>query len=239
MPSNISVMKAQFHALIEQFIDLNCSVICELPRIIGNMNITDPNGRFTAYTTPDLRLKETSNILLEEEFEILASQLSEVIEEGFNHLRIEASEILAFVATNPHRIQIKGIPPHLPIAYGLRGASMSTETMRSMISHILQECDERNIGILCEVYDGQFHKLITRDKLNFPLTCLQFQQDFFKRVMNELDKQELLRFILPYSCIDCEDIQYLAEKVLQPGLTELQSISLYNGAQREEQNSDH
>ena len=227
MPSNISIMKAQFHGLIEQFIETNCSVICELPRISANMNITDPHGRFTAYTKPDLRLKESSNILLEEEFEILASQLSEVIEEGFNHLRVEASEILAFVATNPHRIQIKGIPPHLPIAYGLRGASMSTETMRSMISNILEECDERNIGILCEVYDGQFHKLITRDKQNSPLTRLQFQQDFFKRVMNELDKQDLLRFILPYSCIDREDIQYLCDNVLEPGLTELQSISLY------------
>ena len=39
--------------------------------------------------------------------------------------------------------------------------------------------------------------------------------------------RKLLRFILPYSCIDREDIQYLSEKVLEPGLTELQSISLF------------
>ena len=226
MPSNISTMKAEFHPLIEQFIDLNCSVICELPRISATMNIRNPAGRFTAYTTPTLRLKHRSNILLEEEFELLASELSTVIEEGFNHLRVEASEILAFVATNPHRIQIKGIPPHLPIAYGLRGASMSTETMRSMISHILQECDDRNIGILCEVYDGQFHKLITRDKDNCPLTRLQFQQDFFKRIMNEFDKQELLRFILPYSSIDHEDLEYLLQNEIACGHTELQSISM-------------
>ena len=226
MPSNIKTMKAEFHPLIEQFIDLNCSVICELPRITASINIRNPIGRFTAYTTPTLRLKDRRNILLEEEFELLASELSTVIEEGFSHLRVEASEILAFVATNPHRIQIKGIPPHLPIAYGLRGASMSTETMRSIICHILQECDERNIGILCEVYDGQLHKLITRDKDNCPLTRLQFQQDFFKRIMNEYDKQELLRFILPYSSIDLDDIEYLRHNVIETGHTELQSISI-------------
>ena len=79
---------------------------------------------------------------------------------------------------------------------------------------------------MCEVYDGQFHKLITRDKDNCPLTRLQFQQDFFKCIMNEYDKQELLRFILPYSSIDLDDIEYLRHNVIETGHTELQSISI-------------
>ena len=45
--------------------------------------------------------------------------MAEVIEHGINFMRVEASEILAFIITDSERICKPGMPPHLPIAYGL------------------------------------------------------------------------------------------------------------------------
>ena len=64
---------------------------------------------------------------------------ADIIEEGYNFLHVEASEILAFVATNCSRIVQPGLPPHLPITYGLRGHSMPMEIMWNMVNDIRNE----------------------------------------------------------------------------------------------------
>ena len=56
--------------------------------------------------------------------------------------------------------KIPGIPCHLPIAYALKGNSLWIETMQQMIEHLRDHCDHFNIGVLCEIYDGQFLNLI-------------------------------------------------------------------------------
>ena len=226
MPSNTKGIKDAFRNKIATFKNSCCRQICEVPRMNGIESNIQQTDKFSAYSTPILKDKVPQSVILEDDFETLCYEVSALLEEGFNHLRIEASEILAFVATNPSRCQVTGIPPHLPIAYGLRGHSLSMEMMRSMLSDILIELDKRNINVLCEVYDGQFHKLITRSKDGLPLTRLQFQQDFFKRTMQEYDKRELINIILPYSAIDEEDITELCNLPFTPGTLELGSICL-------------
>ena len=56
-------------------------------------------------------------------------KISEIVEEGFNFLCVEASEILTFIVTDSDRVAKPGIPPHIPIAYGLHGSAMSMQTM--------------------------------------------------------------------------------------------------------------
>ena len=59
-------------------------------------------------------------------------KMSEIVEEGFNFLHVEASEILAFIATDSDRVAKPGIPPHIPIAYGLCGSAISMQTIQNM-----------------------------------------------------------------------------------------------------------
>ena len=138
----------------------------------------------------------------------------------------KASEIIAFVATNTSRCQVIEIPPHLPVAYGLRGNSMSMETMRNMLKDVIGNFNDRNIRVLCEVYDGQFHKLITRSENCAPLTRLQFQLDFFKKIMREYSKRELIDILLPYSQIDEDDCLEIENIVFYPSVIELTSVTL-------------
>ena len=73
--------------------------------------------------------KVFSSLLIDNTRDMIEKELKETVEEGYNHIRTEASEIIAFVATNSNRIATVGVPPHLPIAYGLRGSFMPISVM--------------------------------------------------------------------------------------------------------------
>ena len=226
MPDKLGTVKVEMNMILEDYINECCSVFCELPKIQGIEHEVEEPTAFSAYMKMEFIDKVNTSVLLEDDFETLTYDICRLIEEGFNHLRLESSEILAFVATNSDRIQVKGIPPHLPVAYGLRGHSMTTTTMRSMLNEILSEFDKREISILCEVYDGQFHKLITRSKDGQPLTRLQFQQDFFKKIMKDYDKKELVHELMKYSDIYVEDLEEIRQKEFEDCILELESITL-------------
>ena len=121
-------------------------------------------GKFSAYNIPQTPMRSENMEIPYMTFQEICYQLSDLIEEGYNFLRVEASEILAFVATNSDRIIQPGIPPHLPIAYGMRGHSLPMKIMRNMVNDIRNELQKRNTSALCEVYDGQFHQLIVRSE---------------------------------------------------------------------------
>lgn len=62
---------------------------------------------------------------------------------------------------------------------------MTTQTMRTMNEHILEECNARGIDIVCTCFDGQWIKLATRDVDERPLTVLQLQRDVYETASKE------------------------------------------------------
>ena len=48
-----------------------------------------------------------------------------------------------------------------------------------MIEHLRDHCDHFNIGVLCEIYDGQFLNLILRGESGQPLMKMQLMKDIF------------------------------------------------------------
>ena len=48
----------------------------------------------------------------------IMDQAMEIVKSGHHIVREESSEILAFIVVDSSRIPVKGIPCHLPIAYG-------------------------------------------------------------------------------------------------------------------------
>ena len=128
---------------------------------------------------------------------------------------MEASEIIAFVATDVDRVVKPGLPPHIPIAYGLRGSSMPLDVMRNMINDLRNDLVKRNCKVLCEVYDGQFHSLMVKSETGYPLTRLQLIQQHFKEKMQDYSREELIKILLNYSAIDEEDKSELAKYKIQ------------------------
>ena len=204
-----------------------CTTLCELPLSHGEMSAIQPSGKFSAYHYCKDPKRIDISIFLDNDYQETSLQLADLVEEGFNFLRVEAAEILAFVATDSDRILKPGIPPHIPIAYGLRGHSMSNDIVRNIRNDIRNELKMRNTSVLCEVYDGQFHDLIVRSDCGKALTRIQNAKDFFRETMENFDKDTLISTILPYSKIDASDLDRIAQTQFRHNVvTKLNTVTL-------------
>ena len=86
--------------------------------------------------------------------------------DGINFMRVEACEILAFIITDSERICKPGIPPHLPIAYGLQGHSLPMKIMLRMLNDIQNELKKVDVKVLCEICKWKaFNKTTAHVKL--------------------------------------------------------------------------
>ena len=188
----------------------NVFLLGEVPRISCIKSMIEPSRKFSAYYVPSATPRVDGNLCLDDDFQEISMKIGEIIEEGFNFLHVEASEIIAFVATDSDRMVKPGLPPHIPIAYGLRGNSMPMNVMRNMVNDIRNELHTRKTSVLCEVYDGQFHPIIVRTSTDKPLTRIQLIQYHFKETMKNKSKQDLLDVLLPYSSISSTDLEKLA-----------------------------
>ena len=226
-PKKTSDIKKDIIPILERFAKTNTKAILEVPLmrdVIGEYGMV---GKFSAYNIPQTPMRSGNTDIPYMTFQEICYGLSDLIEEGYNFLRVEASEILAFVATNSDRIIQPEISPHLPIAYGMRGHSLPMKIMRNMVNDIRNELQKRNTSVLCKVYDGQFHQLIGRSENSEPLTRLQMMHDHFNTVMKKYDKKELLGKILSYSEITEDDRKQIEMNTfVEETVLELDSVTL-------------
>ena len=149
------------------------------------------------------------------------------METGINFLRVEASEILAFAATDCERLFSNELPPHLPVAYGMKGSSLPMKVIRNIINDIRNEFKAQNTSVLCEVYDGQFHQIIVKSEEGESLTRLQHKMELFRETMRSKDRLELLNEIVLYSDIAEDDKDEISTMTFINGHTkELDSVRI-------------
>ena len=96
-----------------------------------------------------------------------------------------------------------------------------------MLNDIRNELKKVDAKVLCEVYDGQFHSIIVKSASGKPLTRLQHMQNYFKEVMINYDRDELISKLLVNSDISDEDIKELSQTKFKNGSTKhMNSITL-------------
>ena len=101
------------------------------------------------------------------------------------------------------------------------------EIMLKMLNDICNELKKVDAKVLCEVYDGQFHSIIVKGANGKPLTRLQHMQNYFKEVMINYDRDELISKLLVNSHISQEDVQDLYQTKFKNGVTKhMNSITL-------------
>ena len=126
------------------------------------------------------------------DYQETCAEIAEKIEHGINFLRVEASEILAFVVTDSERINRPGIPPHLPVAYGLKGHSLPMKTMLEMLNDIRNALHAVNASIYARSMMVSFILFIVKSSTGQALTRIQFMIQKFREVMRDHDKKDLL-----------------------------------------------
>ena len=129
LPKSTSDIKAKLLPILKTFAANNTRSLVEVTLMPENIGTYQVHGKFTPYNIPKTPERSENTDYSIGDFIDICYEISELIEEGYNFLRVEASEILAFVATNSDRVIQSGIPPHLPVAYGMRGHSLSMKTM--------------------------------------------------------------------------------------------------------------
>ena len=216
-PKTITTIQKRLYPLIDHHIVNNTRMLAEIPKLSCKLSQFPKPPRFTPYNIPTIETEREVSVILNRSFKETALELSEIIESGVNFLRVEASEILAFVVTDSERVMKPGLPPHIPVAYGLRGSSLTMKTMRDMVNQIRDELKERKATVLCEVYDGQFHPMIVKNEKGEPLTRIQHAIQHFRTVMNGQDKESMLEKLLLYSQISEDDLSGLKEATFQNG----------------------
>ena len=227
LPDKISELQKQFNDIVPKYIQDNTRVLGEFPKISGINCALSKHNKYTPYYVPISENRIYGNLCLDNSFEEISVRICDAIREGFNFLRVEASEIIAFVATDVDRVIKPGLPPHIPIAYGLRGSSMHLDVMRNMINDLRNDLMKRNCTVLCEVYDGQFHSLMVKSESGYPLTRLQMIQQHFKEKMQEYNRDELITILLNYSTIDADDKKELSSYKIQTACThKMDSITI-------------
>ena len=114
-------------------------------------------------------------------------------------LRDPGKELLVFMLTDKDRKYDKNVPYSFPVAYALKGSSMTNAHLKCMVDKLRNELKLRNIPVVCETYDGQWHKHITEHSSGARLTRL-FGRDNWTRISN-LTKDKCLEEIISMSIV--------------------------------------
>ena len=160
-------------------------LLCEVPTVTGEPgNITlHPN-----FTSPYSPVPGRINIdITQENVTCMNKNLSEHALSAFREchqvLHDPGKELLVFMLTDKDRKYDKNIPYSFPVAYALKGSSLTNHTLKYLVGTLRNELHRRNIPVICEVYDGQWHKHITESSSGLRLTKM-FGRENWNRVSN-------------------------------------------------------
>ena len=219
-PKTITPIRDKLIKIIESYIQNKSRNLGEVSKVCGMYGRIELPLKWSAYFKPRYNSDDGNSAVDEDTFNALTYEIAGHVENRINFLCVEASEILAFVATDSERRYCAGLPPHLPIAYGLKGSSLPMSVMREIINDIRDDLYVQNTRVLCEVYDGQFHPIIVKSETGAPLTRLQHNIQFFRSMMIEKDRSEMLHELLKYSDVLLEDIDYISTMHFKDGLSQ-------------------
>ena len=128
-PRSITEMRNKIIPEVQTYILQETRNLGEATKIIGKRYTLKHPSKWTAYYKSPYVNTNYIGVVEEDIFNRLCYDLALHVETGINFLRMEASEILAFVATDSERVYCADMPPHLPIAYGMKGPSLPMKVM--------------------------------------------------------------------------------------------------------------
>ena len=108
------------------------------------------------------------------------------------------------------QLHTSNVPNSAPMAYALKGKSISTADLYHLINACRNKLLRRKIPILCEVYDGQWRNVVIFNEAGDPLILLQIVKkswDAVSRMSKDRMIQELIN-ILKIMAGDLDVITY-------------------------------
>ena len=148
MNPTIQIFQHGLHADVKQLkIDISaqkqqCSrFLCEVPTVTGEYgNITvDPNFSSPYSPAPPRMQIDTTTESVSNMSKELSFSATSAFQECHQVLREPAKELLVFMLTDKDRKQNRNVPYSFPVAYALKGSSMSNTHLQFLVDKIRNE----------------------------------------------------------------------------------------------------
>ena len=190
------------------------SFLCEVPMVTGEYGtVTIPNNFTSPYApAPGCQnILKTNDIITEENHQI-SMDAKCAFKQCHEVLRDPGKELLVLMLTDKDRKQTNNVPYSYPIAYALKGSSMSNSHLRFLVDKVREELLSRQIPVLCEAYDGQWHKFITQNCEGQSLTLLHGRENWNK--FASLSKDKCIEHIAALSVVKRSTLHTIKEVTL-------------------------
>ncbi|CAC5404088.1 unnamed protein product [Mytilus coruscus] len=169
-PTRLSERSKLISEKIEVYRKTMVTFLCEIPSVKATsreISQTHVNCPYVFPVTKGSVDQSTENI------ELTLCNVNRVIDETYEICRRKATEVLVWLLSDTNRCWNIEIPHFLPVAYAMKGYSLTTQTMRTMNEHYFG-------GMQCT---RNWHS--TRDVDERPLTLLQLQRDVYETASKE------------------------------------------------------
>ena len=157
IPTRLHLHLQEIKLMISKYTRTCCRLLCEVPTVTGDYGevYIDPNFS-SSFSPNNLReIIEPDIEDIQETSKFIAINSKAAFKACYEVLRTPAKELLVFMLTNKDRKQDKKVPYSYPIAYVMKGHSMSNNDLKFMVRKLRNILYTKNIPVLCEAYDGQ------------------------------------------------------------------------------------
>ena len=156
--------------------------MCEVPTVTGDFSPVTVAPDFSSPFSPAPARQEI--VQNKQKITELNNKISVDAKCAFKQchevLREPGKELLVFMLTDKDRKQHKNEPYSYPVAYALKGSSMTNKHLQYLVDCVRAKLIEKKIPVLSECYDGQWHKFITEDRSGNRLTRLYGHENWVK-----------------------------------------------------------
>ena len=143
--------------MVNDYTYTHCTFLCEIPSFHGIEGVLQESKLISPYSVCDIRnFPQVDCHDIEHQSKSITFEGKPLFEMIHNTLWQEAQEVLVFMISNHNWHHEEFIPYSLPLGYVMKGKYLNNSKLRFLVNHCQDKLHERNIPVLCEVYDGQW-----------------------------------------------------------------------------------
>ena len=147
---------------------------------------------------------------------MISDQTQLILQKIHDVLRLQATELLAFMIPNKDRLQDSSALNSMPLAYALKGRCLSNSELMYLINKVRNTLHERKIKVLCEKYDGQWQYTVMHNEDGNPLNRLRVSTGTWSRI-GKLSKSRILDELMSITSLKLGDIDLLRFSTFRQG----------------------
>ena len=188
--------------------------MCEVPTVTeeyGSVTIVENFNSSYAPAHAHQEILKMNERITQENY-LLNADAQRAFNQCHEVLRDPGKELLVFMLMDKDRKQINNVPYSYLVVYALKGKSMSIKHLEYLVNKLCEELKHRNIPVLCEAYDGQWHKFITEDSQGNSLTRLHGRDNWNK--VSSLSKDKCIEELVSLSIVKRSTQEQLNSKDL-------------------------